>query len=188
MISVIKKNINKINKNIKIEDLPSEFINKINNSQKNKNIIISEYLLLKKYILINNEKIKYNKYKKPYVKNGLYFNFSHSYEYLVLIISKENEVGIDIEKIRDVKYYKNIINKFFTEDEKEYINNDVNKFIKIWTRKESFYKCIGTGFYKYDKNISVLKNKIKYNKNTYYITTKKFNNYYISQAIKMIGE
>lgn len=86
-------------------------------------------------------------YGKPYFKNyrDIYFNISHSGEYVACAFSKR-PVGIDIQ-IKD-KANINIAKRFFTEKEYDYINkseNPENTFIRLWALKESYLKCIGTG-------------------------------------------
>ena len=80
---------------------------------------------------------------KPYAA-GLPVNFSisHSGDYAVCAISG-NEIGIDIEKIRAV--HPRAHEKFCNESETHYIDSEENGFFKIWTLKEAYFKCIGTG-------------------------------------------
>ncbi len=80
---------------------------------------------------------------KPYAKNlPVYFSISHSGDYAVCAIA-DTEIGIDIEEIRTV--HPRASEKFCTEDEKEFAESDENGFFKIWTLKEAYFKCIGTG-------------------------------------------
>jgi 4'-phosphopantetheinyl transferase len=121
--------------------------------------------ILKKYH-INND-IFYNEYGKPYIKNNpLYFNISHSNNITVIAIS-DKEIGIDIEHIT---FKKNIIDKICTEEEKLLINN-AHGFTKLWVKKESYIKYLGTGLSYGLKNVDT--NKLKF-------IIKKYKNYYIS--------
>lgn len=80
---------------------------------------------------------------KPFAKNlPLFFNKSHSGDFAVCVVS-DNEIGIDIEKIRDINL--KVADRFATEKEKVYIRNSENGFFRIWTLKEAYFKCIGTG-------------------------------------------
>lgn len=84
-----------------------------------------------------------NKNGKPFaVNSGVFFSVSHCVDTVVCAIS-ENEIGIDTEKIRSIRL--RIAEKFATEAELEYIGDDVNRFFEIWTLKEAFFKCKGTG-------------------------------------------
>ena len=94
--------------------------------------------LIKKYL--PNKKIEYPLKKKPFIKDGPYFNISHSGKYIVLAIDDEEDVGVDIERI-DEKKIEAI--KFVSEERIDSI--DTNDIFKIWTNKESLIKCRGTG-------------------------------------------
>ena len=69
---------------------------------------------------------------------------SHKKNYIVAVVS-DKEVGIDLEIIDD-KYRKNIVDRYFFDDEKKYINyfDEEDKknirFFEIWTKKEAFIK------------------------------------------------
>lgn len=116
-------------------------------------------LLIRKMIMeelnIENKEIffKTNKYGKPYLKGfkDIFFNISHSGQYVVCCLDS-NPVGIDIEKISSIDF-EGIAKEFFTFKEQEYILKEnkleerINRFYEIWTFKESFIKCIGTGLY-----------------------------------------
>ncbi|MEG0370695.1 MAG: 4'-phosphopantetheinyl transferase superfamily protein, partial [Clostridium sp.] len=85
---------------------------------------------------------------KPYIQGkNIHYNLSHSGEYVVCAISS-NPVGIDIEKLRSINI--NIVNRFYSEDEKTYIESlDKDKvldgFFRIWSCKESYIKYNGLG-------------------------------------------
>ena len=109
-----------------------ERVSKYLNKDKYKSSIIGEILL---HNLLEKENIKYeeqqfiiNEYGKPYINNKrLFFNISHSYDYVITIIS-DKEIGIDIEKIR--KTNLNTIDIFATQKEKEYILSSENDIYK----------------------------------------------------------
>ena len=86
---------------------------------------------------------------KPYVENlGIHFNISHSGDYVICAVS-ESEIGIDIEKIKEVK--DGLTEYICTEEEKNYIASCKDKekkqrrFFEIWTAKEAYFKFLGTG-------------------------------------------
>lgn len=92
----------------------------------------------------------YNDFKKPYLINNpkLCFNISHSGDYVAAAFDDE-EVGIDIEEIKEMDY-EGIVKRYFTKeeyrslmklDEKERIKG----FYKLWTLKESYVKFKGKG-------------------------------------------
>ena len=95
---------------------------------------------------IDLEEIKYG--SKPYIEGKYHFNFSHSGEYTICAISKD-ETGCDIEK-KDAANLK-IAKRFFHENEYRKIAAESDKekqnelFFDFWTAKEAFAKTLGTG-------------------------------------------
>ena len=95
---------------------------------------------------------------KPYIENcKTHFNISHCENTLVYTFS-DKETGIDIEKIRPISL--NIIKRFFTPDEQEYVlghtpekedfrdcdNPEIlERFYRIFTLKEAICKKSGIG-------------------------------------------
>lgn len=84
---------------------------------------------------------------KPFLNTG-YISISHSGDYTVIAIA-DSEVGIDIEKIREIDY-KRIAKRFFRD---EAIDN-LNDFFDIWVRTESYLKYTGAGL----KDLSKIEN------------------------------
>ncbi|MGN0542530.1 MAG: 4'-phosphopantetheinyl transferase family protein [Acutalibacteraceae bacterium] len=79
---------------------------------------------------------------KPYAENlPVFFSVSHSGDFAVCAVS-EREIGIDIEKIRLIKL--KTAERFAAPSELEYITEE-KRFFEIWTLKEAYFKCIGTG-------------------------------------------
>ena len=105
---------------------------------------------------IKNYKIIKNEYGKPYFENNnIYFNISNSGLVTVAAVS-DKEIGIDIQRI---KYNDAIVNRTFTESEKEYLNKSTDKakaFTLIWTMKESYVKMLGVGIGYGLKNIDTI--------------------------------
>lgn len=92
-----------------------------------------------------------NEYGKPFLPNhtDIHFNISHSGEYVICAMDSA-PIGIDIEKEK-VRDFETIQSHFFAPQEILYVNNCKasvqSSFYDIWTRKESYLKAIGTGFY-----------------------------------------
>lgn len=119
---------------------------------------ISGYSLLKylakKYYNISEYTFRYNKYGKPYFNEyeNIFFNISHSHEWVICGISN-NEIGVDVEKIKDLKnkaYILGVAKQIMTDDELEHLKkcngNTLNsEFFRYWTAKEALLKCIGSG-------------------------------------------
>ncbi len=98
----------------------------------------------------------YGKWGKPYIKNmnNFFYNISHSGDWVVCAVGHK-ELGIDIEKIKDVK--ENISSKYFSEKEEYYLKNcyDRSDYIfRIWVLKEAYVKYLGKGLLFPLKNIS----------------------------------
>ncbi len=152
----IVKNIKEFNKEdlndfyLRIPKQKRMQIDKYKNYETKARTLVAE-ILLKNLLASQNisyQNIKYfnNKYGKPYLKNNeLFFNISHSFDYVITTISNK-EIGIDIEKVR--KTSLKVINQFATSKEKKYIlSSDENieeRIFKIYTLKEAYFKMLGT--------------------------------------------
>ena len=91
--------------------------------------------------------ISTDKYGKPFVsESSLCFNVSHSGEFAVIIFDSTS-VGVDIEIMKDLDF-ETILKEFATEFEMQqfYKSSSHQKFFyQLWTLKESYFKCKGTG-------------------------------------------
>ena len=148
------KNINDVNdadiNNFVLNSNDKLKYNKILNKKRKKQFIIGRMLLSELLITEYNKKyidipIIFNKNGKPYLKNNnIYFNISHSNDYVICAISDKN-IGVDIEKIKSVN--KNSVKFYAKEKEVEYIcNNDIDfnrRAICIYSLKEAYYKMNG---------------------------------------------
>ena len=105
----------------------------------------------------------------PYPPNlkEVFFNISHSENFVAAVIS-DNPVGIDVEKLRilPVKSSKKVCcdeelhyifgkNKADIDFNKEHSLDTIKRFLEIWTAKEAYFKCIGTGI-KSPKALNIL--------------------------------
>ncbi len=105
-----------------------------------------------------NAVIAVGEHGKPYLleHRDLHFNLSHSEE-VAMAAFADKEVGCDIEKIG--RYDERIINRYFTAEERCYIEGSQDKkkaFITVWVIKESFLKAIGTGLKRSLSSFSVI--------------------------------
>lgn len=97
------------------------------------------------------EEVCYNEWGKAYFPSSkVYFNLSHSGEYVALAVSNE-EVGVDIEAHDEIA--ERILPKVFTPKEiEDYritpMTMKKDLFYSLWTEKESFLKFIGVGLSK----------------------------------------
>lgn len=88
---------------------------------------------------------------KPFVKNSnLFFSYSYRTTFALLAISKEHEVGVDIEKIKVLQDAPTFASFSFSEREKEIIfksaaENFQDTLFTFWTFKEAIIKALGVG-------------------------------------------
>jgi 4'-phosphopantetheinyl transferase len=86
-----------------------------------------------------------NSYGKPYVKNvDLSFNISHSGNKVVCAFGKD-EVGVDVEEIREINYLE-FASVFSDNEVEQIIEKGQLKFFELWTKKEALSKGVGKGF------------------------------------------
>lgn len=88
---------------------------------------------------------------KPYLKlQDIFFNVSHSCDCFVIAITKLGQIGVDIEPRNRIVEYSKIKNILFSQGELksfENLENDLRQqaILNLWTRKESFFKALGSG-------------------------------------------
>jgi 4'-phosphopantetheinyl transferase len=86
--------------------------------------------------------------KKPYLlnksSNNLFYNLSHSGDWIVLAIS-DVSIGTDVELIDPTFPFQDILADNFSRAEIDYIGISHQKFFKLWTRKEAILKATGQG-------------------------------------------
>ncbi len=110
--------------------------------------------MLAKHLQIPAEElvIERGEFGKPYLRDfpEWYFNLSHSGEKMLLAISHNTSVGIDIERIKLRHSITNLVKKCFSTSEQNYWFNlpeesQLRTFYDFWTRKEAVIKGIGRG-------------------------------------------
>ncbi len=104
------------------------------------------------FIISADEKGKLHSENTPW----LHFNISHSDDFVAVAVC-DKPVGIDIEAMRKVSL--NLAKRVCNEDELVYVfgklpseddfksddEDFIKRFLEIWTIKEAYFKCIGTG-------------------------------------------
>ncbi len=114
--------------------------------------------ILGSYIGVAPEQVdfRYTNLGKPYFAEGvsdphLEFNFTNSDDWALLAITHRTELGIDIEKIREMTNMEGLARRFFAQPEIDVIVRAPSElrrqeyFFRCWTRKEAFLKAMGTG-------------------------------------------
>ncbi|MBP0020247.1 MAG: 4'-phosphopantetheinyl transferase superfamily protein [Cyanobacteria bacterium SBLK] len=88
---------------------------------------------------------------KPFLKDeAVQFNLSHSGDLIVLGMSRDRAIGVDVEQIHPLPDALKLARRFFCEAEWEKIrtlpsNLTSRAFFTAWTRKEAFLKATGDG-------------------------------------------
>ena len=114
-------------------------------------ILLARYLGCSPFDLV----FDYGKFGKPQLKPGIYpkninFNLSHSHNGILYAFYLNKQVGIDLEKIAEIKNLDDVaryvlseqeLNAFFDLPEKK----RKRAFFWSWTRREALYKALGLG-------------------------------------------
>ncbi|MCD2450047.1 4'-phosphopantetheinyl transferase superfamily protein [Methylicorpusculum oleiharenae] len=91
-------------------------------------------------------------YGKPFLINDpeLAFNVSHSANCLVVAVSRNCDIGVDVEAIKPRNNLQGLASRCFAAEEQTYwqaLNQDQQLigFYRLWTAKEAFVKAVGRG-------------------------------------------
>lgn len=113
--------------------------------------------ILSKYLATTPEQIefRYQSLGKPYLappwsESSLQFNLSDSHEMALCGITVGNELGTDVERIRDVQNFNELARRYFAKSEivqleRMELGNRLLGFFNCWTRKEAYLKAVGSG-------------------------------------------
>ena len=85
------------------------------------------------------------------VDQPLHFNVAHSQQWALYAVSRDFEIGIDLEGDRDSLDYAGLAERICSAEElltfqKLSRTEQRTAFFRCWTRKEAFVKAIGKGF------------------------------------------
>lgn len=128
--------------------------------------------------------IKTSQQGKPYAVGCAEFSVSHTDGLAVCCVCDGSPVGIDTEKIRPVD--PKILKRVCTQSDLNYVlkksasfdslpkafdKPQLERFFKLWTAKESYFKCCGTGIKNF-KSISFanLEKNVKFDSRWGYMT------------------
>lgn len=83
-------------------------------------------------------------------ESSLTFNLSHTAGFAVCAIGHHRQVGIDVERIREMEDAPAIARRFFSPDEADAIDrlhgrDRMARFFELWTLKEAYVKGLGRG-------------------------------------------
>lgn len=119
----------------------------------------------------NDLQFYYDKKGKPSLlenlgRGSVQFNLSHSNGVAIFAFTRNHDIGVDIEYIREIPEMDKIVRRFFSEKENEAFRllPDSQKraaFFKGWTSKEAFVKALGDGLTRplYNFDVSLSPNK-----------------------------
>lgn len=129
-----------------------QIIDDYKNDHDKLNMLLSEMIIKMIYSKMYNLNLRtininVTPFGKPSISNSYNFSYSisHTSTYLACCVSNHN-IGIDIEVCQHMD--ENLLQLICTPKELDYILNSNYKNINstmIWTRKEAYYKFIGTG-------------------------------------------
>ena len=106
---------------------------------------------------------------------GFHLSITHGGKMVACALSTDTPVGLDVQPIG--KIAPRVLEKLYTENEREYVGRDPERFTEIWTRKESFVKMTGTGI---TRDISVIDTLTGENTNGAVFTTKRIGKKYLT--------
>jgi 4'-phosphopantetheinyl transferase len=110
--------------------------------------------LLGRYLGIDPRTIvfEYGEHGKPSVMSSLKFNLSHAGDWAVYGFTQRQNIGIDVERMRDDLDINSIAQRFFSAYESSMLQQlppeqQLAAFFDIWAKKEAFIKAIGSGLF-----------------------------------------
>ncbi len=79
----------------------------------------------------------------------LQFNVSHSGDRALIAVTSGCEIGVDIERIREIRHWQAIAKRYFHPEEIRDImaasHHGPEAFFRCWTNKEALLKAVGAG-------------------------------------------
>ena len=113
-----------------------------------------QFLASRKLIELINPKLKIS-YKEdiPILSDNRNISISHSDEIVTILISKEDGIGVDVEKIKDKVH--SIAPKFLNPNEIGFLGKSpyTRQLIRAWTAKEAVYKALRKPGISFSENI-----------------------------------
>lgn len=147
----IDETFDELTQNIDLNDRSKKRLNGMKSELHQRGFLSVRYLL--KEAGYTDFDLYYNNYGKPLLKDGKHISISHSYQFSAIIISN-NDVGIDIEKIRD-KIIR--IGDRFVNTKVDSLSNEdmVKQLTIIWGAKEAMYKTYPYGGLSFHDHIAM---------------------------------
>lgn len=145
----------------KITEDEAYFINKtgyksqIRSDIKRVEHIAGRYLLQQLCPELDIHSIYIDKNGKPFSPQGPHFSISHSWPYVLVGISYEGNLGIDLQVTSDDKILI-VKDRFLSPLEQEIIGNKTQNICLAWSAKESAYKWLGIKDIAFKSNIPIV--------------------------------
>lgn len=92
--------------------------------------------------------IRLDQYFRPYIDHLIDFNISHADKQVVVAMSMNTRLGVDVEKVQVIDISN--FDRALTGDEADRIklsNDPIRYFYELWTKKEAVLKANGKGFH-----------------------------------------
>ena len=134
-------------------------------------------VLLNKYLIFDPVVIGREESGRPVLISpaGFHLSITHGGKMVACAVSAVTPVGIDVQPIG--KIAPRVLENLYTENEREYVGCDPERFTEIWTRKESFVKMTGTGI---NRDIGRIDTITGENTNGAVFTTKRIGKKYLT--------
>lgn len=89
---------------------------------------------------------------KPVITQGVHFNVSHSGDLILMAVSEERAVGVDIERKREVQRVDAMLRRWLSAEEQA-VHASLHRegaspseaFLRLWSLKEARLKALGVG-------------------------------------------
>lgn len=89
---------------------------------------------------------------KPVITQGIHFNVSHSGDLILMAVSDERAVGVDVERKRDVQRVDALLGRWLNAEEQSEFSrlrsrgaSPSDAFLRLWSLKEARLKALGVG-------------------------------------------
>jgi 4'-phosphopantetheinyl transferase len=88
--------------------------------------------------------------KRDFNQKSIHFNLSHTNGFALYAFTREREIGVDVEYIRNIPHIENVADTFLSKIENDIFcilpkKKKIETFFKEWTQKEAVVKAIGKG-------------------------------------------
>ena len=97
-------------------------------------------------------RIGHNPRGKPMLSHPLFFNVSHSADLILMAVTGDRAVGVDVERRRDVERVQALTERWLTPGERDDVNRITESgltlseaFLRVWSLKEARLKALGVG-------------------------------------------